>query len=166
MRTLQSVVSQLRPEDELILDINDSCAWGHSARNRMMPRAKGTHLLFIDDDDYYFPDALTAVREGIVEAPEKVHLFRMQLDDGRIIPHTSGFLACGNVSTQTVCVPNVWKGQGGLGNALGLPQWGDRYEGDWDFISACCTLLGPPVWNSSIIAFYSTASSPLRLKEN
>lgn len=127
-RTVDSIVPQLLPGDELLLDVNDDCPWGNRARKRQMKHAKGDFLLFMDDDDTYMPDAFVKIRQAVVRAPERVHIFRMRYPEGFEL-WTDTVIRCGNVSTQMVAVPN---NPGCLGSWTQL----ERYEGDFDFISS------------------------------
>jgi hypothetical protein len=139
-RTMQSVMGQLHPTDQLLIDVNGDCPWGHAARNRMMKAADGDAIVFMDDDDIYLPDALKLIRIGFREAPDRVHIFKMRYYDGREI-WSDEQVREGNVSTQMVCVPNEADA-----------AWGDRYQGDFDFITAVCTQFGDPVWQPEAIA--------------
>lgn len=143
-RTLASIAPQLHPGDELLVDVNDDAPWGHSARNRMMPRAEGDFLLFIDDDDVYVDGAFETIRGAISGEPARVHMFRMRYATGGVLWQTPT-VECGNVSTQMVCAPNR-PGQ--------LGRWGDRYQGDFDFIVSTVRLQGKPVWHEDVIAVY------------
>lgn len=146
--TLDSIRTQMRPGDELLLDVNDDAPWGHRARNRMMLRAKGDYLLFLDDDDFYLAGAFDAIRSAItfhrpeLGDPERVHMFKMRYADGREL-WRNPILECGNVSTQMFAVP-----RGGWYGA----RWSERYEGDWDFISCVCCQVGEPIWHRTVIA--------------
>ena len=51
-RALESATSQLESGDEILV-VRLDCHWGHEARDLAMPRALGTHLMFLDDDDAY-----------------------------------------------------------------------------------------------------------------
>ena len=61
-RTLSSIAPQLEPGDEIIVVCDDTGDAGDTARMDAMPRATGSHLTFIDDDDVYAPDALEKMR--------------------------------------------------------------------------------------------------------
>jgi hypothetical protein len=141
-RTIESIRPQLEAGDELIVDVNDDAPWGHHARNRMMVRAKGDMLLFIDDDDIYLPHAFQMIRLHAEPEPDRVHIFQMQYPDGRKIWRYRTLID-GNVSTQMFCVPN-----------RRLGQWGTRYAGDFDFITQTCELQGPPAWHQVVIVEY------------
>ena len=146
--TVESIVSQLAPGDELLVDVNDDSPWGHGARNRMMPRAKGEWLLFIDDDDTYVVGALDVVRRAVwIDGAPRLHIFRMRYPNGAEL-WTDPAVRLGNVSTQMIAVPNV---------AGRLCQWGDRYEGDYDFIAAAHGLLGGTVFHTDVIALVRPA---------
>lgn len=140
IRTIESITPQLLPGDELIVDVNDDAPWGHAARNRMMPRAKGDALLFMDDDDSYMPGALTVVRDAFARTPDRPHIFKMRYANGREL-WVDRQVRCGNVSTQMFVALNGMVG-----------QWGDRYEGDFDFIASTVALQGEPVWHPDVIA--------------
>jgi hypothetical protein len=140
-RTVESITTQMRPGDELLVDVNDDAPWGHAARNRMMPRAAGDFLLFMDDDDVYCEGALDVIRSA-ARQPDRVHMFRMCYAAGGMLWQTET-VECGNVSTQMVVVPNK-PGQ--------IGHWGNRYEGDFDFIKSTCRLQGEPVWHEDVIA--------------
>jgi len=141
-RTVESIVTQMLPGDELLVDVNDDAPWGHTARNRLMPRAEGDFLLFIDDDDIYLPGAFEIVRAAVADEPDRVHMFKMRYADGQELWRTQT-VECGNVSTQMVVAPNP-PGQ--------LGHWGDRYEGDFDFIESSCRQQGEPLWHEDVIA--------------
>jgi len=136
-RTLAGLIPQLRAGDEVLIDVNDDAPWGHRARNRLMPRAKGDFLVFVDDDDLYAADALKTIRRSADARPDRMHVFRMLLDErgprhGTIVWGRRR-IAEGNVSTAMVAVPN-------LPDALGT--WGDRYAGDCDFVTETADSLG------------------------
>jgi hypothetical protein len=153
-RALASVTAQLQPGDELLVDVNDNAPWGHRARNRMMPRARGDHLLFLDDDNIYLPDALATIRRACAAQPQRLHIFRAGWPDGTVLWRTP-HLQVGNVDTLMVCVPNRW--QNPPSPPAGLPEWGERYEGDYDFISGCAQTFGAPAWHEPLIGLYRPA---------
>jgi glycosyltransferase involved in cell wall biosynthesis len=131
--------------DELLVSIQSDCPWGHAARNQLMTCARGDALMFIDDDDAYLPDALSLARQAVSERPDRVHLFRMRLPGGREL-WADKTVRCGNVSTQMLVVPN---------DPARLGQWGDRYEGDFDFLTSTLDLHDrPPVFHPELIALY------------
>lgn len=143
INAIESVVSQLRPGDELIVDVNDDAPWGHEARNRMMPRAKGDFLLFTDDDDTVAAGALSVIRAAVERAPNSAHIFKMAYSDGRTI-WTDPEVRLGNVSTQMIVCPNVPP----------LAVWReDLYEGDFHFIKSTCDRR-QTVFHEQVIAHY------------
>lgn len=127
--TVAALVPQLDHGDELLIMRDSSGDFGHSARNQMMGRAAGTHLMFIDDDDRHLPGALAIVRDALERHPDRLHLFAISYQDGRIL--IPGPIEIGYVSTQMLVVPNQ---PGRLGT------WGDRYEGDYDFVRSTLEL--------------------------
>jgi glycosyltransferase involved in cell wall biosynthesis len=148
--TIDSILGQGH-EVEVLVDINHDIPWGNAARQRTMLRARGSHLLFMDDDDLYAPGAFEAIVRAAAENPARVHMFRMARPEGLDDIWRTPTLQEGNVSTQMVVVPNV---------AHKLGKWGDRYEGDWDFISGTVSLLGAPVWHQDVIAIYGRGRIP------
>lgn len=77
---LASVASQLAPGDEIIVLRNDDDDFGNGARNRGIEQARGSHLVFLDDDDEYLPGALDQMRASAAEHPDRVVLFRQRLE--------------------------------------------------------------------------------------
>ena len=160
-RTLESARSQMCDGDELLVAIQTDCPWGHKARNQLMRCARGDALCFMDDDDAYTPGALDTIRAAFEAEPSRMHLFRMRYAHGDELWREQD-VRCGNVSTQMVVVPRervtgaarAWtmRAQDWKIEMLGPPQWGDRYEGDYDFIAASHQLLGDPVWHEEAIA--------------
>lgn len=153
--TLASVSPQLRPGDELLVDVNDDAPWGHEARNRLMPRARGDFLMFLDDDDVWVEGAREVIEWRLSadkSRMQSLHMFRMQYSNGQTL-WIQPVVACGNVSTQMFAVPNDWVGQDSWGLAR-LPRWGARYEGDWDFIEAADNEFGT-VWHPEVITLYN-----------
>lgn len=98
--------------------------YGNKQRQLGMENAKGTHLMFIDDDDVYMPGALDAVRTAIELKPDRLMLFSFVNIHGLVL-WTEPTARISNISTQQIVFPNCpeWLG-----------TWGERYEGDYDFI--------------------------------
>ncbi len=141
-RTLQSLAPQLQTGDELLV-LHRKAPWGNIARNEAIPRATGTHIWFMDDDDTATPDALEHIRAGVAEDPERVHLFRMQYRDGKVI-WREPIVHVGNVSTILMVVPN---------EPDRLAKWGTRYESDADFLIETLKIRREePVWHEDVVA--------------
>lgn len=119
---------------------------GYTARTRGIRLATGTHLAFIDDDDWYLPDAFTVMREHA--HPDRPVIFRMRHPHGGII-WREPVLEFGNVSTQMFLVPNrparlgEWEPHN---PALVMPG------GDYTFIRGCVERMGDPVWRPEMVA--------------
>lgn len=140
--TIDSIVPQLTPSDELLVDVNDDAPWGHKARNRMMPKANPDNgLCFIDDDDTYRPDALSVMRIAFHTSPEDIHMFRMQyMIDGHCLWVLQEVVKA-NVSTQMFVVP------------FSIAQkalWSDEYHGDFDFITEA-SKYADITWHTDVI---------------
>jgi len=125
--------------------------FGNAQRQFGIGEATGTHLLFIDDDDAYVLGAIDEIRKHIQENPDRVLIFRVESHTPR---HTWGYiwkiqrLVMGNVSTQTVVVPNV---SGRIG------RWTEKYYGDFDFIRSTVDLHpdrdAGVVWIDKVVAY-------------
>jgi glycosyltransferase involved in cell wall biosynthesis len=142
-RTIESIIPQLRLEDELIVVVDAQAPWGHSSRNRAMRWAKGDFLLFQDDDDVSAPGAFDAIRAAVAQHDANtMHVFKMAYDrlDGRTLWEDRE-VRLGNISTQMIVVPNQQP----------LGQWGAVYEGDFVFASACAKHR-PVAWHEDIIS--------------
>lgn len=115
--------------------------WGGPARNLGVRAAKGSHLLFIDDDDVYRPGALDAIRAMVAESPATMHVWRMLARGGRVV-WSSPRLAQGNIGTPMFAVPR---------HAAG--EWTSRYEGDFDFALSSRMNLGGDavVWHDTVL---------------
>jgi hypothetical protein len=105
-------------------------AWGGPQRTKGMHEAQGTHVLFIDDDDAYAPNAFDAVRRSASENPSAFQIFKMQSCSDRrpwktLWGHKSVFL--GNIGTPMVCIPNIKDRFG---------TWGTYHAGDFEFIDS------------------------------
>lgn len=144
--TVASMIGQLATGDEVVIRHNDYGDWGMRARTEAMKVASGNYLMFMDDDDYYLPGAFAAVRAAIAAHPGMPLLFRMQ----RLFPFNDVLwrdkrAAYGNVSTQMFVTPNI---------KSRLGKWGNRYEGDLDFIQSTLALYpaNSVVWCEDVIA--------------
>jgi glycosyltransferase involved in cell wall biosynthesis len=73
--TLESIVSQLAPGDQLIVDRNDEDDFGNTARNRAIEQSRTTHIVFLDDDDEWLHGALDRMRAFAREHPGRIGLF-------------------------------------------------------------------------------------------
>ena len=106
--------------------------WGGPARNHGIEHARGSHLLFIDDDDTYRPGAIDTIRGLVAESPESMHVWRMVARGGSVLWHHPT-LRVGNIGTPMFAVATITAG-----------EWTERYEGDWDFVRSSRARLGPP----------------------
>lgn len=124
MRTIHSVVSQMRPGDQLILDVNADHPQGHVAHNRQLPNVTGDVLLGVADDDYFMPGAFDLVRKRYAENPGQMHIFRMHYSNDTQLWAAKAFV-CGNVSPSMAAIPvGPW-----------LSRYGMHYNGDFQFLA-------------------------------
>ena len=152
--SLASITEQLEPGDEAIVRCSRDEDFGNAARQSMIERAKGTHLLFMDDDDQFASGALSVMRSFAAEHPGRIGIFRMRFLDGRLL-WTEPVLRLRNVSSQMFCVPNV---PGRLG------RWeSPEYEriADYEFIRGTADLQGEPIFRPEIVAHIRSDRRPL-----
>jgi hypothetical protein len=162
-RTLRSIARQLQPGDEVFVICDDSGDAGDTPRMSAMPRARGSHLTFIDDDDVYVPGALEAMRRFAREHPSRIGIFKMKHPVGTTHwRKDEPVLRYANVSTQTFLVPNV---PGKLGRwQAGRPRpGGGVYAGDYVFITETAELQGEPVFVDEVTVYARPVRNPLRL---
>jgi glycosyltransferase involved in cell wall biosynthesis len=152
--TLASITEQLEPGDEVFVLRDDSNDEGDTPRNSAIPRARGTHLLFMDDDDQYARGALRRIRRFAEEHPGRIGIFRMRFDNGLVLWRRPA-LEYANVSTQLFVVPNV-PGK--------LARWERRGRviGDFVFITETAKLLGEPIFRDEIVVYARTDRRLLR----
>jgi glycosyltransferase involved in cell wall biosynthesis len=163
-RTLRSISRQLQPGDEVLVLCDDSGDKGHTARMKVMPRARGSHLAFIDDDDVYAPGALEKLRQFARENPGRIGIFKMKHPVGTTHwREGEPVLRYANVSTQTFLVPNV-PGKLGRWKPGGRPRpGGGGYAGDFVFITETAELQGEPIFVDEVTVFARPVRNPLRL---
>ena len=152
--TLASITEQLEPGDEAIVRCSRDEDFGNKARQSMIERAKGTHLVFMDDDDQFATDALATMRRFAAENPGRIGIFRMRYLDGRVL-WTEPVLRLRNVSSQMLCVPNV---PGKLG------RWeSPEYEriADYEFVRQTAELQGEAIFREEIVAHIRSDRRPL-----
>lgn len=130
-RALDSIESQRAREDEVIvvgdgpqpeaanvmktmgrgyryLETVPTRRWGHAQRNLGMLEASGDYIGFMDDDDYYLPDAFSAMRKAAEQHPDiGLFLFRMKI--GNITIWKDKGIRVGNVSTQMILLKRVFQ---------------------------------------------------------
>lgn len=165
IRAIASATSQMIDGDELLIvgdsqiaELSDTiysssihliyCRpgsdWGNLERNVGMQYARGTHLMFLDDDDEFTPAALEAVRNSLIANPDRPHMFRMIDPNGLVLWQTREIKA-GNHGTPMFVTPN---------NHRKLGQWPRNvYEGDFAFCQETLTHYPPDtlVWSKAII---------------
>lgn len=140
VRAIQSAADA----DEVLVDYNQDGDKGYAARTRMMARASGTHLAFLDDDDVYAPGAVGAMRDAACDYPV---IFRMRYHHGGSVLWGKPELGYGNVGSPMLLVPNVpeklgrWRG------------WnGENEGGDATFIHECAERFGEVRFDERITA--------------
>ena len=156
LATLASITEQLEPGDEIIVRCSRDLDFGNRARQSMVERAKGTHLLFMDDDDQFASGALATMRAFAREHPGRIGIFRMRYLDGRVL-WTEPELRRRNVSSQMYCVPNV---PGKVGKWTNVEP-GLRM-GDYEFIVESVALQGEPIFRDEVVAHIRTDRRPAR----
>jgi glycosyltransferase involved in cell wall biosynthesis len=162
-RTLRSISRQLEPGDEVLVLCDDSGDAGDTARMKAMPRARGTHLAFIDDDDVYAPGALEKMRRFARENPGRIGIFKMRHAVGTTHWRAGEpVLRYANVSTQTFLVPNVPEKLGRWQAGRHRPGGGE-YAGDYVFITETAELQGEPVFVDEVTVHARPVRNPLRL---
>lgn len=122
-------------------------AWGHPQINFGMQHAEGDYILFQDDDDVYYPDALLNIRRAVkhLDPPRPLLFrFRAQRAGGMVFWTNRGLVAQARIGGHCMVVPNCKEKLG---------SWTDRYEGDFDFIVETLRLWEPlePVWRDEVI---------------
>src|SRR5437588_12650163 len=153
-RTLRSITPQLEPGDELMLLRDDAGDAGDTPRNVSMHRAAGTHLLVMDDDDVYVPDALAKMRRFADENPGRIGICRIEYTVGPKrwqVPE----LKNRNVSTQTFLVPNV-------PGKLGVWEHRGTVHGDFVFIEETARLQGDPIFVDEVTVRLRPIRNPLK----
>src|SRR5919198_110045 len=161
-RTLRSIARQLQPGDEVFVICDDSGDAGDTARMSAMPRAVGTHLAFVDDDDVYVNDALEKFRRFAREHPGRIGIFKMKHPVGTTHwREGEPTLRYANVSTQTFLVPNV---PGKLGRWVESPgrPGGRSYAGDYVFITETVAMQGEPIFVDEVTVYARPIRNPLR----
>lgn len=151
--TLASITEQLEPGDEVIVRCSRDNDFGHSARQSMMERANGTHLLFMDDDDQFARGAIATMRAFARDNPGRIGIFRMRYLDGRVL-WTEPVLRMRNVGTPMLCVPNV-PGKLGRWESPAYPR-----VADWEFIRATAELQGEPIFRQEVVAHIRSDRRP------
>lgn len=169
--TLASIARQLEPGDELLVICNSDGDFGNAARNSGIDRARGSHLVFLDDDDEWLPDALTRMRRFADENPGRVGIFRFRTEFGEL-PVTPDLRTAGS---PTYVVPNTPGKVGRFGptdiTAPGFrkPRPGETPEslaqrfGDYEFIRATMALRGDePIWVPEVTTVLRPEKKPWR----
>jgi len=127
-RTVDSI--KKRPGDEVIVmeDIPPTHMWGNNRRNEGMAKATCEYLAFIDDDDWYAPNAREIMEQAISENPGKPNLFRMQFPNGQVLWKNKEVLP-GNIGTPMILVPNIkeklyyWPGKRNMADFIFVDRW-------------------------------------------
>jgi glycosyltransferase involved in cell wall biosynthesis len=152
--TLASITEQFEPGDEVIVRWSRDEDFGNSARQSMIERAKGTHLLFMDDDDQFACGALATMRAFAREHPGRIGIFRMRYLDGRVL-WTEPVLRLRNVSSQMLCVPNV-PGKLGRWESPDYPR-----VADYEFVRGTVEHQGEPIFREEVVSHIRSDRRPL-----
>jgi glycosyltransferase involved in cell wall biosynthesis len=171
-RCLDSVASQLGPDDEVIV-IGDTFdgdmpgvealvngygfrfryvahnagrhSYGHDQLNVGIGLARGTHIQVNDDDDIWTPDALKLMRIGVEAFPKRPLLFRFKSHFQMIFWDRVGSLERNHIGGHCLVAPNV---PGKLG------RFTCEYAGDYEYVSETVNAYGgatEAIWISDVI---------------
>jgi glycosyltransferase involved in cell wall biosynthesis len=151
---LESITEQFEPGDEVLVRCSRDEDFGNSARQSMIERARGTHLLFMDDDDQFARGALAAMRAFAREHPGRIGIFRMRYLDGRVL-WTEPVLGLRNLGAPMLCVPNV-PGKLGRWESPDYPR-----IADYEFLRGTVELQGEPIFREEIVAHIRSDRRPL-----
>lgn len=119
--------------------------WGNDQRNFGLMFARGDYLVWMDEDDIFYPDAFAAIREAAMAHPGRPLIFRMQGPEGDYL-WKEQVIQCCRIGGHMFVTPNI-KGKVG--------RWGTHYEGDFQFIRSTMDLWGDDslaVWDERFIA--------------
>jgi glycosyltransferase involved in cell wall biosynthesis len=123
--TLASIASQINPGDEIIVICNGVGDDGNWAREQGAERARGSHLLFCDDDDVFLPGAFEVIRKFAWENPGRIGLFRRRFNAAVQLQWQEPRLSFGGLQSMSFCIPNV---PGKVGHWIPVtPDWSDIY---------------------------------------
>jgi glycosyltransferase involved in cell wall biosynthesis len=151
-RTLDSIALQAWPDEVEVLVVGDTLdgplewvradaerrgyrylgyagpehCWGQPQRQAGMRAARGRWLHWLADDDIYVPDALGVIWQATRDEPDLPHCFWVVTPWRYVVPDELG-LAKDHVDASCIVAPN---------DQARLGEWGLRYTGDFDFISA------------------------------
>lgn len=161
-RTLESITSQLRPGDQVIVigatqSIGDRAAkygctfvlanpgrdWGASERAVGIAHATGDYVSFMDDDDVYTPGARDAMEAAMTAHPGKPTIFRMQIARTGELLWREPVAKMGNMGTPMMFLPTAAAKRG---------RWGKRYGNDFEFWASMQWPASDIVWSSDVIA--------------
>jgi glycosyltransferase involved in cell wall biosynthesis len=153
--TLASVAEQLEPGDEVLIRCSNDEDYGNAARQSLIERARGTHLVFMDDDDQFARGALRTMRSFALEHPGRIGIFRMRYDNGLVL-WSDPVVRLGNLSTQMLCIPNT---PGALGRfeSSDFPR-----HADFEFLRSATAHHGDPIFRTEIVALIRTDRRLLR----
>lgn len=115
--------------------------YGNPQRNLAMARAKGSHIMFVDDDDLPTLDAIRTVKEAVVVNRGRPIVFRMKHLD-RLIWETRE-VKLGNLGGQMFIAPNTKERLG---------RWSGKYSADFDYVESTLKHYPEgPVWREELI---------------
>lgn len=148
--TLASLRGQLQPQDEVLIEFDEPRTgnWGERPRDKAIRRALGTHLMFMDDDDTFTPNALEIVRKYVSALPDSLHLFQAVWHNngapGRV-RHDKHEFSGGQCPTPTIVVPRTV-----------APRWtqiGANVHQDLEYAKLCAGTTYPhiPQWIDEVI---------------
>lgn len=107
--------------------------WGRVQREHGISIAKGSYIMFLDDDDIHVEGMWKVVREAVAQKPG-LYLYKTLWPDGCFkIPKAEEIL-CGNVTTGCIVTANV---SGKIG------EWWPSYDQDYHFARTTAELWGP-----------------------
>lgn len=167
-KTLESLRLQIQDGDEIVVVSDGPCGelpefrlpflvsgrlvvaatgsrhndYGATARNVGLMLARGTHVCFLDDDDWFLPEALESVRGGILQGEGALHIFRMRQPGGRVLWKEKE-ITHGNIGTPMLVHRNF---------GHHIPLWLPKYGHDFWYAGEVAGWLRRTCWHEEVIA--------------
>lgn len=146
---IASVQRQTRTDNVQHLIVEDKqrrgVAWAQQNLRTLSPLLQGDYVMLLDDDDFLIDDKFVEILEKVTADSPEVVIVKMNMGDGRILPHWMDWLLVGSRPEHSGIAASCFIVRRDVWNEH-VNDFAAKYDGDFAFIEAVYRCGHPFAW--------------------